>query len=159
MEKMINLTINGIPVSVPENTTILEAARLSGVEIPTLCFMKDKNEIGACRICIVEANGRLVTSCVFPVAEGMDVRTNTARVMKARKTNLELLLSTHNKECLSCARSTTCELQKLCNEYGTDEHAFEGFRPVYELDTSMPHLVRDNNKCILCRRCVAACRE
>ena len=159
MEKMINLTINGIPVSVPANTTILEAARLTGVEIPTLCFMKDKNEIGACRICVVEANGRIVTSCVFPVAEGMDVRTNTARVMKARKTTLELMLSTHNKECLSCVRSTNCELQKLCNEYGVDEHAFEGFRPVYELDTSTAHLVRDNNKCILCRRCIAACNE
>ena len=156
---MINLTINGIPVSVPENTTILEAARLSGVEIPTLCFMKEKNEIGACRICVVEANGRIVTSCVFPVAEGMDVRTNTARVQKARKTTLELMLSTHNKECLSCVRSTNCELQKLCNEYGVDENAFAGFRPVYEIDTSAAHLVRDNNKCILCRRCVAACRE
>ena len=159
MEKMINLTINGIPVSVPANTTILEAARLSGVEIPTLCFMKEKNEIGACRICVVEANGRIVTSCVFPVAEGMDVRTNTARVLKARKTTLELMLSTHNKECLSCVRSTNCELQKLCNEYGVDEHAFDGFRPTYEKDTSMPHLVRDNNKCILCRRCIAACNE
>ncbi|MBQ1377478.1 MAG: (2Fe-2S)-binding protein [Lachnospiraceae bacterium] len=159
MDKMINLTINGIPVSVPENTTILEAARLSGVEIPTLCFMKEKNEIGACRICVVEANGRIVTSCVFPVAEGMDVRTNTARVQKARKTTLELMLSTHNKECLSCVRSTNCELQKLCNEYGVDENAFAGFRPVYEIDTSAAHLVRDNNKCILCRRCVAACRE
>ena len=156
---MINLTINGIPVSVPANTTILEAARLSGVEIPTLCFMKEKNEIGACRICVVEANGRIVTSCVFPVAEGMDVRTNTAKVQKARKTTLELMLSTHEKKCLSCVRSTNCELPKLCNEYGVDEHAFDGFRPVYELDTSMPHLVRDNNKCILCRRCVAACKE
>lgn len=159
MEKMINLTINGIPVSVPANTTILEAARLTGVEIPTLCFMKDKNEIGACRICVVEANGRIVTSCVFPVAEGMDVRTNTARVLKARKTTLELMLSTHEKECLSCVRSTNCELQKLCQEYGVDEHAFDGFRPHYELDESMPHLVRDNNKCILCRRCIAACNE
>ena len=159
MEKMINLTINGIPVSVPENTTILEAARLSGVEIPTLCFMKDKNEIGACRICVVEANGRIVTSCVFPVSEGMDVRTNTARVQKSRKTTLELMLSTHHKECLSCIRSTTCELQKLCNEYGVDEHAYDGARPIYELDTSTAHLVRDNNKCILCRRCVAACNE
>ena len=159
MEKMINLTINGIAVSVPENTTILEAARLSGVEIPTLCFMKEKNEIGACRICVVEANGRIVTSCVFPVAEGMDVRTNSARIQKARKTTLELMLSTHHKECLSCVRSTNCELQKLCNEYGVDEHAFDGFQPSYELDTSMPHLVRDNNKCILCRRCVAVCNE
>jgi len=163
VDKMINLTINGIAVSVPAGTTILEAARMTGIEIPTLCFMKDKNEIGACRICVVEANEgrgyRIVTSCVYPVSEGMDVRTNSAKVQKARKTTLELMLSTHNKECLSCVRSTNCEFQKLCQAYGTDEKAFEGFRPQYELDTTTAHLVRDNNKCILCRRCVAACRE
>ncbi len=163
VDKMINLKINGIAVSVPAGTTILEAARQTGVEIPTLCFMKDKNEIGACRICVVEANEgrgfRIVTSCVYPVSEGMEVRTNSAKVQKARKTTLELMLSTHNKECLSCIRSTHCEFQKLCQEYGTDEKAFEGFRPEYELDTTTAHLVRDNNKCILCRRCVAACRE
>ena len=163
MDKMVNLTINGIPVSVPANTTILEAARLTGVEIPTLCFMKEKNEIGACRICVVEVNEgrgfRIVTSCVYPVSEGMQVLTNTDKVQKARKTTLELMLSTHEKECLSCVRSTNCEFQKLCQEYGTDEHAFEGFKPHYEKDTSTVYLVRDNNKCILCRRCVAACRE
>ncbi|MBR3586326.1 MAG: [Lachnospiraceae bacterium] len=163
VDKMINLEINGIPVSVPAGTTILEAARKTGIEIPTLCFMKEKNEIGACRICVVEANEgrgyRIVTSCVYPVSEGMKVLTNSAKVQKARKTTLELMLSTHNKECLSCIRSTHCEFQKLCQEYGTDENAFSGFRPIYELDTTTAHLVRDNNKCILCRRCVAACRE
>ena len=158
---MINCKVNGIAVSVPKGSTILEAARAAGVEIPTLCFMKEKNEIGACRICVVEATGArgLVTACVYPVAEGMEIRTNTQKVQQARKTTLELMLSTHEKKCLSCVRSTNCELQKLCREYGVDESAFEGYKPHYELDESTPHLVRDNNKCILCRRCVAACAE
>ena len=159
--EMVNLKVNGIPVSVPKGSTILEAARKAGVEIPTLCYMKDKNEIGACRICVVEATGArgLVTACVYPVTEGMEVQTNTAKVQKARKTTLELILSTHDKKCLSCPRSTNCELQKLCLEYGVDEGAFGGYKPVYELETTTAHLVRDNNKCILCRRCVAACQE
>ncbi|MBP5254295.1 MAG: (2Fe-2S)-binding protein [Lachnospiraceae bacterium] len=160
---MLNVKINGIAVQVPKGSTILEAARIAGVEIPTLCFMKEKNEIGACRICVVEANEgrgfRIVTSCVYPVSEGMEVLTNSAKIQKARKTTLELMLSTHNKECLSCRRSTNCELQRLCNEYHTDENRFKGERPVYEIDYSAAHLVRDNNKCILCRRCVAACNE
>lgn len=160
---MINVKINGIAVSAPKGSTILDAARLAGVEIPTLCFMKEKNEIGACRICVVEANEgrgfRVVTACVYPVSEGMEVLTNTEKIQKARRTTLELMLSTHEKKCLSCVRSTNCELQKLCRDYGVEDTAFEGFKPHYELDESTPHLVRDNNKCILCRRCVAACRE
>ena len=160
---MINVKINGIEVSVAKGSTVLDAARIAGVEIPTLCFMKEKNEIGACRICVVEVNEgrgfRIVTACVYPCSEGMEVLTNTEKVQKARKTTLELILSTHDKKCLSCVRSTNCELQKLCRDYGVDEGAFEGFKPQYELDCSTPHLVRDNNKCILCRRCVAACEE
>ncbi|MBE6776610.1 MAG: 2Fe-2S iron-sulfur cluster binding domain-containing protein [Ruminococcaceae bacterium] len=160
---MINVKINGIAVSVPKGSTVLDAARKAGIEIPTLCFMKEKNEIGACRICVVEVNEgrgfRIVTACVYPVSEGMEVLTNTEKIQKARKTTLELILSTHEKKCLSCARSTNCELQKLCLDYGVDENAFGGFKPEYELDCSTPHLVRDNNKCILCRRCVAACNE
>ncbi len=160
---MINVKINGISVSVPKGSTVLDAARRAGIEIPTLCFMKDKNEIGACRICVVEVNEgrgfRIVTACVYPASEGMEVLTNTEKIQKARKTTLELILSTHEKKCLSCARSTNCELQKLCLDYGVDENAFGGFKPQYELDCSTPHLVRDNNKCILCRRCVAACNE
>lgn len=160
---MINVKINGISVSVQKGSTILDAARMAGVEIPTLCFMKEKNEIGACRICVVEANEgrgfRIVTACVYPVSEGMEVLTNTEKIQKARKTTLELILSTHEKKCLSCVRSTNCELQKLCRDYGVEESAFEGFKPTYELDNSTPHLVRDNNKCVLCRRCVAACNE
>ena len=160
---MINVKINGLSVSVPKGSTVLDAARSVGIEIPTLCFMKEKNEIGACRICMVEVNEgrgfRLVTACVYPCSEGMEVLTNTDKVQKARKTTLELILSTHDKKCLSCVRSTNCELQKLCRDYGVEESAFEGFKPEYQLDNSTPHLVRDNNKCILCRRCVAACEE
>ena len=162
MADMVNLKINGVAVSVPKGSTILDAARKIGIEIPTLCFMKDLNEIGACRICIVEANEgrgfRQVTACVYPVSEGMEVLTNTAKIQAARKTTLELMLSVHEMNCLSCVRSTNCELQKLCHEYGVDMNAFEGVKPHYEKDTSTAHLVRDNNKCILCRRCVAACK-
>lgn len=159
---MVNVKINGIAVSVPKGSTILEAARYAGVEIPTLCFLKDINEIGACRICVVEATGArgLVTACVYPVSEGMEVQTNTAKVQKARRTTLELILSTHEKKCLSCVRSNDCELQKMCKDYGVEmAEKYEGYRPQYKLDDSAAHLVRDNNKCILCRRCVAACRQ
>ncbi|MBE6768125.1 MAG: 4Fe-4S dicluster domain-containing protein [Ruminococcaceae bacterium] len=159
---MVNVKVNGIAVSVPKGSTILEAARAAGVEIPTLCFMKDCNEIGACRICVVEATMTrgLVTACVYPVAEGMEIQTNTEKVQKARRTTLELMLSTHDKKCLSCSRSTNCELQQLCRAYGVEDSGrYDGFKPQYELDTSTAHLVRDNNKCILCRRCVAACQQ
>ena len=163
MEKMINLKINGMDVSVPAGSTILEAARQVGIEIPTLCFMKEMNEIGACRICVVEANEgrgfRLVASCVYPVTEGMEVRTNSLAVQKSRKTTLELLLSTHDRKCLSCVRSENCEFQKLCHDYGVEDEAkFDGDKPVYTIDCSAPHMIRDNNKCVLCRRCVAACK-
>ncbi len=159
---MVNVKVNGIAVSVPKGSTILEAARAAGVEIPTLCYLKDINEIGACRICMVEATGArgLVTACVYPVAEGMEIQTNSARVQKARKTTLELILSTHDKKCLSCVRSGDCELQKLCKDYGVEDSGkYDGDCPKYALDTSVPHLIRDNNKCILCRRCVAACKQ
>lgn len=163
MDKMINLKIDGVAVSVPDGTTILEAARLAGINVPTLCYMKDLNQIGACRICVVEANEgrgfRTVASCVYPVTEGMEVRTNSVAVQKSRRTTLELLLSTHDRKCLSCVRSDNCEFQKLCRDYGVEkEDAFDGEKPVYELDTSAPHMIRDNNKCVLCRRCVAACK-
>lgn len=163
MDNMVNVKINGMPVSVPAGTTVLEAARKANVSIPTLCYMKDMNEIAACRICVVEVNEgrgfRLVVSCVYPVSEGMEVRTNSLTVQKSRRTTLELLLSTHNRKCLSCVRSGNCEFQTLCNEYGiTDESVFDGFKPTYELDESAPHMIRDNNKCVLCRRCVAACK-
>ncbi len=156
---MVNIKINGVDYSVPEGSTILEAARTAGIKIPTLCYLKDINAIGACRICVVEVKGArsLVASCVYPVNEGMEVFTNTPKVIESRKTTLELILSNHKKECLSCVRSGSCELQELCNEYGVEENRFEGENPAVELDDSAMHMTRDNSKCILCRRCVAAC--
>ena len=157
---MINLKINNVPCTVPAGSTILEAARQVGIEIPTLCYMKEINEIGACRMCVVEVKGArsLVTACVYPVNEGMEVFTNTAKVRACRKTNLELLLSTHNQDCLGCVRSGNCELQKLCRDYGVDKtNAFEGERIDYFPDDTAVHMIRDNSKCILCRRCVAVC--
>lgn len=158
----VNLKINGMDISAPEGSTILEAARLANVEIPTLCFLKDINEIGACRMCVVEVKGArsLVTACVYPVSEGMEVLTNTPKLVDARRKNLQLLLSNHERKCLSCVRSGNCELQRLCREYGVeDENYYEGEKQVFPLDTSAPHMIRDNNKCILCRRCVATCEK
>ncbi len=160
--EMVNIKINGMPLSVPSGITILEAARYAGIEIPTLCYLKKINQIGACRICMVEVKGArsLVASCVFPVNEGMEILTNSDRVRNSRRTTLELILSTHDRKCLSCVRSTSCELQKLCKEYGVEnEGKFDGVTPDYAYDDSMPHMIRDNSKCILCRRCVAACDE
>ncbi|MBR2455281.1 MAG: [Clostridia bacterium] len=159
---MVNIKINDKSFSVPKGSTILEAARYAGIEIPTLCYLKDINEIGACRICMVEVKGArsLVTACVFPVAEGMEIYTNTERVRHSRKMTLELILSTHDRKCLSCVRSGNCELQKLCKEFGVeDEGRFDGEIIKYNFDDSAAHMVRDNNKCILCRRCIAACDQ
>ncbi len=161
MENMVNIKINDKEYSVPANSTVLEAARYAGIDIPTLCYLKDINEIGACRLCLVEVKGArgLAAACVYPVNEGMEVYTNTPKIRQTRKTNLELVLSAHKKKCLTCIRSTSCELQKLCLEYGVDEDHFCGNNNAYPLDESTPFLVRDNEKCILCRRCVAACKN
>lgn len=159
--EMVNIKINNMPLSVPKGISILEAARMAGIEIPTLCYLKKINEIGACRICMVEVKGArsLVTACVYPVNEGMEIFTNTERVRKSRKMTLELILSTHDRKCLSCIRSGTCELQQLCKEFGVDDEGrFDGANPVHEYDDSAIHMIRDNGKCILCRRCVAACQ-
>ncbi len=159
--EMVNIKINNMPLSVPKGISILEAARTAGIEIPTLCYLKKINEIGACRICMVEVKGArsLVTACVYPVNEGMEIFTNTERVRKSRKTTLELILSTHDRKGLSCIRSGTCELQQLCKEFGVDDEGrFDGANPVHEYDDSAIHMIRDNGKCILCRRCVAACQ-
>ena len=156
----VNVKINGIAVTVPAGTTVLDAARKAGVEIPTLCYLRDINEIGACRMCLVEATGARgpIPACVAKVSDGMEVKTNTPALIAARKTNLELVLSNHKKECLSCVRSGSCELQKLCREYGIeDEFVFEGAKNKYDIDDSAAHMVRDNEKCILCRRCSAVC--
>ena len=175
----VHIKINNVPYEVAAGSTILEAAHSVGIEIPTLCYLKEINEIGACRICVVEVKGArsLVTACVYPVNEGMEIVTNSEKVQASRKTNLELLLSTHDQNCLSCVRSTDCELQKLCREfkvddeeyyagemqklcrdYGVNGMRFIGSRERYAIDDSAPHMVRDDNKCILCRRCVAACK-
>ena len=156
----INIKINGIDVSAPAGSTILQAAKLAHIDIPTLCYLKDINEIGACRICVVEVKGArsLVASCVYPINEGMEVCTNTPKVLESRKKTLQLILSNHKKECLSCVRSGNCELQKLCKDLKVDdENLYAGEMQKFDLDTSAAHMIRDNEKCILCRRCVGAC--
>ncbi len=162
MENMVNVKINGVDYAVPQGSTILEAARYAGINIPTLCFLKDMNEIGACRICVVEVKGArsLVASCVYPVNEGMEIITNSEKVLNSRRTTLKLILSNHERKCLSCARSHNCELQQLCKDLGVDdEEYFAGSKTPSEIDASAAHLIRDNSKCILCRRCVAACQN
>ncbi|MDE6373016.1 MAG: (2Fe-2S)-binding protein, partial [Clostridia bacterium] len=158
---MVNLKINGIAVSVPEGSTILQAAKLANIRIPTLCYLKETQCIGSCRMCLVEATGArgLVAACVYPVSEGMEVRTNTPRVRKSRKTSLELILSTHKKKCLSCVRSMNCELQKLALEYNAEEDKFGTDHDIKPIDDLSPSVVRDNSKCIMCTRCVAACEK
>ncbi len=164
---MIQVKINGREYSVAKGSTVLEAAKAAHIDIPTLCYLKDINEIGACRLCLVEINEmkgaslgptRMVTACVYPCTDGMEIRTNTPRIAASRKMNLELLLSNHDKKCLSCVRSTNCELQTLCREYGVEFSRFEGETNTYEIDDRTP-IIRDNNKCILCRRCVATCQK
>lgn len=158
---MINVKINGVEYSVPAGSTVLEAARYAGIDIPTLCYLKDVNEIGACRLCLVEVTGArgMVAACVYPTNDGMEIFTNTDKVKTARKMNIELVLSAHNKKCLSCIRSTNCELQRYAQEFGVDENYFGGKQPDRSIDESTAFLVRDNSKCILCRRCVGACQN
>ena len=155
----VNIKINGTSYEVAAGSTILEAAHSVGIEIPTLCYLKEINAIGACRICLVEVKGArsMAAACVQPINEGMEIVTNSARVLESRRTNLELILSTHDQNCLSCVRSTDCELQKLCRDYGVNGMRFMGARERYAIDDTAPHMIRDNNKCVLCRRCVAAC--
>ncbi len=161
MANMVNLKINNIPVTVPEGSTILEAAREAHIEIPTLCYLKDVSCVGSCRMCLVEATGArgLVAACVYPVSEGMEVKTNTEKCRKSRKMTLELMLSKHKKECLACERAGNCELQRLSTEYGCDPNYFEGEELSTPLDLSAPYVVRDRDKCINCNRCVAACKK
>ncbi len=161
MENMITLTIDGIEVQVPQGSTVLEAARQAGIRIPTLCYLKDINEIGACRMCVVDSGARsLQAACVLPASQGMKVKTNTPQIREFRKHMLELILSTHEKKCLSCIRSKNCELQALCKELGVeDEDRYAGEKIKYTIDDLSPSIVRDNNKCVLCRRCVAVCSK
>ena len=171
---MIKVKINGAEYSVPEGITVLEACRYANIDIPTLCYLKDVNQIGACRLCLVEVKGArgLVAACVYPVEPPrinretgeempMEIFTNTPKIREVRKTNLELVLSAHEKKCLSCIRSTTCELQKLAQEYKCDETKFQ-YSPkehTEKIDDSSVSIIRDNNKCILCRRCAATCEK
>jgi NADP-reducing hydrogenase subunit HndD len=159
--EMVKLTIDGIQIEVPRGTTVLEAARAANIQIPTLCYLKGINEIGACRMCLVEVKGarNLQASCVYPAADGMEIRTNSPTVREARKVNLELILSNHDRKCLTCARSENCELQALSKQLGVDDIRYDGEKIDYAVDEFSPSIVRDPNKCILCRRCVAACRE
>ena len=161
MEQMIPLTIDGVQVEVPAGTTVLEAARIAKINIPTLCYLKDINATGNCRLCVVDCGGRaLQAACVLPVSPNMVVKTNTPAVREARRLNLELILSNHQKECLSCVRSQNCELQKLCLDLGVaDGSRFEGAHSEHEIDQTSPSIVRNNNKCVLCRRCVGACSK
>ena len=158
---MINLTIDGLNVSVPEGTTILEAARTAGIDIPTLCFLKDINEAGDCRICIVEVEGRkgFATSCIQKVEEGMVVKTNSKDVSDAREVVLDLILSNHHKDCLTCVRNGNCELQRLAQRYNKQDILYSGEMCEHEIDCGSPSIVRDFNKCVLCRRCVATCKK
>ena len=160
----ITVKINGVELEVPKGTTVLEAAHMAGFEIPTLCYMKEINEIGACRICVTEVNEgrgfRLVAGCVYPCSNNMEILTSSPKVIESRKRTLELILSTHDRKCLTCVRSGNCELQKLAKDYGVeDATVYDGVKNEYEVDNSAAHMYRDNNKCILCRRCVAVCAK
>ena len=158
---MVNLKINGQEVSVPAGYTILEAAREVGIDIPTLCYLMDASVTGSCRMCVVEIKGAraLQAACVYPVSEGMEVLTHSPKVKEARKSTLELLLSNHDRKCLTCVRNKNCELQSLAEELGVDSIRYEGEMSEYAIDDLSPSIVRDNNKCVLCRRCVNVCKD
>ncbi len=159
--EMVTVYIDGVEIKVPSDYTVLKAARKAGIKIPTLCYLKDINQIGACRVCLVEiekARG-LQASCVYPVSEGLKVYTHTPKVLAARKSVIELLLSNHPQECLTCSRSTNCELQSLAKEMGVSDVPYTGERTIYDLDLSSASIVRDASKCILCRRCVSVCNQ
>lgn len=157
---MLHLTINGKAIQVPEGTTILEAARMNSIDIPSLCYLKDANVIGSCRICVVEVKGAktLQASCITQAAEGMEIYTNSRIVRESRKVLYELILSDHDKDCLFCKRNQHCELQKLGVQLGVERSRFEGERSTRKVDTSVS-ITRDLSKCILCRRCVSVCNN
>ena len=160
-ENLVNLTIDGVEVKTKKGTTILEAAKHAGIDIPTLCFLKDINEVGDCRMCIVEVEGRrgFATSCIQTVEEGMVVHTHTPNVLEARHVILDLIISNHAKDCLTCTRSGNCELQALAVKFNVLHVEFPGEMSKHKIDNVSPSIVRDFNKCILCRRCVAACKK
>jgi iron-only hydrogenase group A len=157
--EMVNIIIDGINIETPKNTTVLTAARQSGIEIPTLCFLKDINEVASCRVCVVELNSRLIASCTLMAEEGMNISTNTPMVREARKTVVELLLSNHKRECTTCIRSECCELQKLCKDLNIRDIRYEGEKSIGKIDLSSCSIVRDEEKCILCGRCLKTCSD
>ena len=157
----VTLKINGQDITVPADYTILQAAKEAGIDIPTLCYLKDVSKTGSCRMCVVEIKGarNLQAACVYPVSEGLEVYTNTPKVRRSRKVTLELLLSNHERKCLTCVRNRNCELQTLAEELGIEEISYEGERIPHEIDDLSPSIIRDNNKCVLCRRCVSVCKD
>ena len=159
--EMVNVIIDGVSVQVEKGSTILQAAQKAGINIPTLCYLKDVNQIGACRVCLVEVKGAkaLQPSCVYPVTEGLEVMTNTAKVREARKGVVELLLSNHPADCLNCVRSGSCELQNLAQQMGIRKNRFEGEQSTFPIDERSVAIVRDPNKCVYCRRCEAVCSK
>lgn len=161
MQEMINLKIDGIDVEVPKGTTILQAAKKANIDIPTLCYLKEINEIGDCRICIVEVEGRrgFATSCIQKAEEGMVVHTHSKQIMEARKVILDLILSNHQRDCLTCTRNGNCELQTLAMKFNVMNVEYEGEKSVHKIDDLSPSIVRDFNKCILCRRCISTCKK
>ena len=158
---MVNLTIDGKKIEVPEGTTILQAAAKLGIDIPTLCYLKEINEIGDCRMCLVEVEGKrgFTTSCVQKVEEGMVVHTTTPEVLEAREAMLDLILSNHHQDCDNCVRNENCELKALISQFDKEETLYKGIKNTYEIDDKSPSIVRDHNKCILCRRCVSMCNK
>lgn len=160
-KKLVNITIDNQNISVPEGTTILEAAKKAGIDIPTLCFLKDINEIGDCRMCVVKVEGRrgFATSCIQKVEEGMVIKTHTPEIIEARHVMLDLIISNHDKDCLTCTRMGNCELQALASKFGIQSIEYKGERKEHQVDDLSPSIVKDPNKCILCRRCVAVCKN
>ena len=161
MAEMIKLTIDGKEVEVEKGKTILEAAKKVNINIPTLCFLKDINEMGECRMCLVEVEGRrgFATSCIQKAEEGMVIHTNTPQLIEARRLVLDLILSNHDRDCLTCTRNGNCELQKLAMDFNVTEIEYKGERTTHKIDDLSPSIVRDFNKCILCRRCIATCKK
>jgi len=160
MSKLINLTIDGVNVQAEEGETVLSAAKRINIDIPTLCFLKEVNATGDCRMCVVEIEGRrgFIPSCITGVEEGMKVTTNKPEIEETRKIMLDLLLSAHDKKCLTCVRAGNCELQELAEKFGITEIEYPGEEVKKHIDDKSP-IVRDTGKCIMCKRCVSTCKE
>ncbi|HCY06057.1 MAG TPA: ferredoxin [Erysipelotrichaceae bacterium] len=157
----VNIKINNIPIQVEEGVSILEAARTVGIKIPTLCYLKGITKSGACRVCLVEVKNAkaLAASCVYPVYEGLEVYTHSKKAIEGRRNSVELIMSNHNKNCLSCVRNQNCELQTLCQELGVRDNKYDGEYTPSTYDEVAPGIVRDTSKCVLCGRCIDTCKK